>query len=54
MILPTDRTAHTTGFDGPLENPLLEWKIAQTADAPNMQDRSRLCYQLQKCNIEHH
>ena len=40
MHLPTDRTSHTTTFDGPVADHWLEWKIAQTANAPAMHARS--------------
>ena len=39
MHFPTDRTAHTTAFDGSVMDHWLEWKIVQTANAPAMQDR---------------
>ena len=38
MHFPTDRTA----FDGPAVDNWLEWKIAQTANASTMQDRSAM------------
>ena len=37
MHFPTYRTTHTTAFDGPVLAHWLEWKIAQTANAPRMQ-----------------
>ena len=40
MHCPTDRTAHTTALNGPVVDHWLEWKIAQTANASAMQDRS--------------
>ena len=40
MLFPTDRTAHSTVFDGPVVDDWLELKIAQTAIAPTMQDQS--------------
>ena len=42
MLFPTDRTAHTIAFDGPVVHHSLEWKIAQTANASAMQDRSAM------------
>ena len=40
MHFPTDRKAHTTAFDGPVVDYWLEWKIAQTANASAVWDRS--------------
>ena len=40
MHFPTDRTEHTTAFDGPVVDHLLKPKIAQTANTSTMQDRS--------------
>ena len=40
MHFPTARTAHTTAFEGPVVDHWMEWKIAQTANASTMQDRS--------------
>ena len=40
MYFPTDMTAHTTAFDGPVVDHWLEWKIAQTANASALQARS--------------
>ena len=42
MHFPTDRTVHTTTFDGPVVEHWLEWKIAQTGNAPTIQDRSTM------------
>ena len=42
MHFPTDRTAHTTTFDGPVMDHWLEWKIAQIANTSTMQDRSAM------------
>ena len=42
MHFSIDRTAHTTAFDGPVVDHWLEWKIAQTANASAMQDRSAM------------
>ena len=42
MHFLTDRTAHITGFDGPVINHWLEWKRAQTAKAFTIQDRSAM------------
>ena len=42
MHLPTDRTSHNTAFDGPVVDYWLEQKIAQTANAPTMQERSTM------------
>ena len=39
MHFPTDSTVHTTAFDGPVMDHWLEQNIAQTANAPAMQDR---------------
>ena len=39
MHSPTDRTAHTTAFDGPVVDDWLELKIAQTENASAMQDQ---------------
>ena len=36
----TDRTAHITTFDGLVVDHWLDWKIAQTANAPAVQDQS--------------
>ena len=33
MDFPTDSTAHTTDFDGPVVDHWMEWKITQTANA---------------------
>ena len=35
-------TTHTTAFDGPVVDHWMEWKIAQTANAPAMQDPSTM------------
>ena len=40
MQFPTDNTAHTTAYDGPAVDHWLEQKIAQTANATAVQDRS--------------
>ena len=40
MHIPLDRIADTTAFDGPVVDHWFEWKIAQTANAPDMQARS--------------
>ena len=40
MHFPTDRTTHSTVFDGPVVDHWVEWKIAQTANASAVQDRS--------------
>ena len=40
MHFPTDRTTHTTYFDGPVVDHWLERKIAQTVNVSTMQDRS--------------
>ena len=40
MGFPTDRMAHTTAFDRPAVDHWLEKKIAQTANATAVQDRS--------------
>ena len=42
MHFPRDRTAYTTAFDGPVMDHWLEQKIAQTANASAMQDRSAM------------
>ena len=42
MDYPTDRTAHTTAFIGPVVDHWLERKIAQTGNASAMQDRSAM------------
>ena len=42
MHFPTDRTGHTSVFDGPVVNHWLQWKIAQIANASAMQDRSTM------------
>ena len=42
MHFPTDRTAHTTPFDGPVVDHWLEQKISQTSNASTMQDRSAM------------
>ena len=42
MHFPTDSTAHITAFDAPVVDHILEWKIAQTANATAMQDRSAM------------
>ena len=39
MHIPMDRTAHTIDFDAPVVDDWLESKIAQTANAPAVQDR---------------
>ena len=39
MHFSTDRTAHTTAFDGPGVDHWLKWKIVQAANASTMQDR---------------
>ena len=39
-MCPTDRTAHTTAFDGPAVDHWLDRKIAQTVNASAVQDRS--------------
>ena len=36
MHFPTDRTAHTTAFNGSVVDHWLEWKIAQTANASTL------------------
>ena len=40
MHFPTDRTAHVNALDGPVMDHWLEWKVAQTANATSVQDRS--------------
>ena len=40
MHFHTDRTAHTTAFDGPVGDNWLEQNIAQTANASTVQDPS--------------
>ena len=40
MHFSPDRTAHITVFDRPVVYHRLEWKIAQTANASAIQDRS--------------
>ena len=40
MHFPTDRTAHTTAFYGPVVDHWLEQKIAQTANVCAVPDRS--------------
>ena len=42
MHFPTDRTAHTTAFDGLVVDHWLERKIAQTENASAMQDQSAM------------
>ena len=42
MHFPTDSTAHTTAFDGPVVDHWLEQKIAQTANASAMEDPSTM------------
>ena len=42
MHFPTDRTAHTTSFDGPVVDHWMERKISQTANASAMQDQSAM------------
>ena len=42
MRVPTNRTARTAAFDGPVVDHWLERKITQTANASNMQDRSAM------------
>ena len=42
MHFLTDKTAHTTAFDVPVVDHWLERKIAQTANAFAMQDRSAI------------
>ena len=50
MHFPTDRTAHTTAFDGLVVDNWLEQKIAQTENASAMQKDpnlySRVLYRL--------
>ena len=40
MHFPTDKIAHNTAIDGPVVDHWLEWKIAQTVNAPTMQAQS--------------
>ena len=42
MYFPTDRTTQPTALDGPIVDHWLEWKIAQNANAPAVQDRSAM------------
>ena len=42
MRIPTERTAHTIAFDGPVVDHWLEWKIAQTTNASAMQNQSTM------------
>ena len=42
MHFPTDRAAHTTAFDEPVVDHLLQQKIAQIANASIMQDQSAM------------
>ena len=42
MHIPTDRTVHTTAFDGPVVDHWWERKIAQAANASAMQHRSTM------------
>ena len=42
MYFPTDTTAHTAAFDGPVVDHWLERKIFQTANASTIQDRSAM------------
>ena len=40
MHFATDRTACTTAFNGPVVDNWLQWKIAQSENASNVQDQS--------------
>ena len=42
FLTHTGERAHTTAFDGPVVDDWLEQKIAQSANASTMQDRSAM------------